>query len=153
MLNRFLELFNKNSFNIAIIFFVSIASVIFIFIEGIPLVTDDAVPHFQFALTYYNSINAGVFYPSWASYTNFGWGDVSVRFYPPLSYYVLAGFRWLAGNWFDAACLNFSFWFFISGLGIYLWAKEWFSNRAALVAASAYILMPFHVNELYGSCT
>ena len=136
--------------NIFTIFVFSVLACVPIFLSGIPNSADMA-QHFQFAVTFYDSVKDGIWYPSLAHLTNTGFGDVGVRFYPPFSYYVLILFRALSGEWFYASCAAFCFWFFTSGVGIYLWAKEWFSNRASAFAAIIYIFIPYHVNELYNS--
>ena len=133
-----------------VIFVCSLLACVPIFLDGIPN-SADMVQHFQFAVTFYDSIKDGIWYPSVAHLTNVGYGDVGVRFYPPFSYYVLIFFRAVAGDWFYASCAAFSLWFFAGGVGIYLWAKEWFSNRASLFAAVIYIFVPYRINELYNS--
>ena len=110
---------------------------------------NDFKQHYQFAITFYEAVQNGQLYPGWSALTNFGFGDVGIRFYPPLAYYVLAGFRWMSGNWYAASLLAFSFWFFLGGVGSYLWAREWFSPNAALIAAFVYTIIPYHVNEIY----
>lgn len=136
--------------NFLTIFVFSVLACVPILLYGIPN-SSDMAQHFQFALTFYDSFKAGEWYPGWSSFTNHGFGDVGVRFYPPFSYYVLILFRSLLGDWFYASCAAFQFWFFVGGVGIYLWAKEWFSSRSALFAAVIYIFVPYHVNELYNS--
>ncbi len=139
---------NRLIFDLSIILWLSILVVLPIFIYGIPG-GPDMPQHVQFAQTFYDSLKNGVFYPSWAHLPNFGYGDVGIRFYPPLTYYVLSFFRWLSGDWFDATCLTFTLLFFISGLGVYLWSREWFSANASLVGALAYLVLPYHINEIY----
>ncbi len=139
---------NRRFFDLSIILLASILVTLPIFIYGIPG-GPDMPQHFQFAYTFYESITNGTLYPSWALQPNFGYGDVSVRFYPPLTYYILAVFRWITGNWFDAGCLLVVFLFFISGIGVYCWSREWFSERASLLGAVIYLIIPQHVNQIY----
>lgn len=147
--------FNKDSHNIIFLVLISLLMVLPIYIEGIPNGNGNDLPqHYRFALTYLDSIKSGIPYPSWGGLSNFGFGDIGIRFYPPLSYYVLIFFKSITGSWYDASCLAFVFWFFLSGLSVYLWAKEYeFSKRASLFAGCAFIIMPFHVNELYNAFT
>ena len=132
------------------IFALSALACLPIFLYGIPNSADMA-QHYQFAVTFYDSVSEGIWYPSLAHLTNTGFGDVGVRFYPPFSYYVLVAFRFLTGDWYYASCAAFFVWFLVSGVGVYLWAKEWFSRRAAVFAAIIYLFIPYHVNELYNS--
>lgn len=136
------------AFDLSIILFFSILICVPILLDGIPS-SMDIPQQYQMAQSFYDSIMNGVIYPSWADQPNYGYGDVSVRFYPPLVYYILAFFRYVAGNWFDASCLFFISLFFISGVGVYLFAKERFSATASLIAAITYIWLPYHVLQIY----
>ena len=141
-------------FYIALILIASILICVPIYYNGVPTGNGYDLPqHYQFAQVIYDTVQNGKIYPDWIAATNAGYGDVGLRFYPPLAYYVLAGFRGLAGNWYSASFLTFTFWFFLSGLGIYLWAREWFEENASLFAALVYIVMPYHVGELYNAFT
>lgn len=112
---------------------------------------NDLPQHFQFAQTYSHSIQTGEFAPPWSPTTNHGFGDVGVRFYPPLSYWLLAGLHSLSLTWFQAAASAVFLWFFIGGLGIYLWLNEHFDGSAALLAAIIYMAAPYHVNQVYNA--
>lgn len=135
---------------VPLLLFAALCLTLPIYINGVPK-GNDLQQHFQFALTFYNSILAGDFLPSLSTDTNFGFGDVGVRFYPPLSYYVLAGLKIATGSWHSAAVFAFVTWFFLGGLGIYLWCRDLFSESASLIAAVAYMIVPYHVNEVYNA--
>ena len=141
---------NRFKFDAAVILLFSLLVTVPILLNGMPG-GNDMPQHFQFAQTFYNSMLNGEIYPSWAGNPNYGFGDVSVRFYPPLTYFLLAFFRFVAGNWFDAAYLNFTFLFFAGGIGAYKLAREFFSENAALCGALVYIFVPYHLNQLYGA--
>lgn len=121
-----------------------------IYLNGLPM-GNDQFQHFQFAVTFHDSIQSGDLIPSLSTSTNHGFGDVGVRFYPPLSYIVLAGLRIVVGNWHEAAVLAFGLWFFLGGLGVYLWTRDHFGEAASLAAAFVYMIAPYHVNELYNA--
>lgn len=117
---------------------------------GIPSGADLA-QHFQFANTYYDSIVGGDGFPSWSTRENNGYGGVAIRFYPPLSYYVMAFARILTGNWFDAAWLTFTFWMIVGCLGVYFWARCWLSERDSAIAGVFYAIAPYHLGQIYTS--
>jgi hypothetical protein len=119
-----------------------------IIVFGIPS-GNDLPQHFQFANAYYDSIISGDGFPNWSSRENAGYGSVGIRFYPPLSYYVLALARIVAGNWFDAAWIAFMFWMVLGCAGVYFWARWWLQPRDSAIAAVSYILFPYHLNQLY----
>lgn len=138
--------------NIILLLCISAAVVSPIYFNGIPN-GNDLPQHYQFAVAFKEAIADGNFYPSWSSKTNLGFGDVGIRFYPPFSYYVLAAFEAIAGNWYDGSVLTFCFWFFLSGIGVYLWTRESFSDNSSLLAAICYIVAPYHVNQLFNAFT
>ena len=138
--------------NLLILFALSISVVAPIYLYGIPN-GNDLPQHYQFAIAYREGFAAGTPVLGWSPSVNDGFGDVGVRFYPPLSYWVLAAAHVITGNWYDASVLTFALWFFLSGVGVYFWAKEWFSETASLLGAALYIIAPYHVNELYNAFT
>ncbi len=115
---------------------------------GIPS-GNDLPQHFQFAQTYYDALVSGDGFPNWSARENFGYGSVGIRFYPPLSYYVLAFARVLVNNWFDAAWLTFTFWMVLGCVGVYFWARWWLSPKESAFAAVFYAIFPYHLNQLY----
>jgi hypothetical protein len=109
----------------------------------------DLSNHFRFALPFYDSIRSGDWYPGWMASISGGYGDASVRFYPPLLYYILAAGRAITGSWYGAAQLTYTLITIVGGLGMYLWAREFLTRGWAVAAAALYIFAPYHVNQLY----
>jgi uncharacterized membrane protein len=134
--------------NLALIAAVCFAVMVPAVLWGIPS-NLDLTNHFRFALPFYDAIASGNFYPSWLAESNGGYGDPSFRFYPPAFYYLLAGARFLIGNWYDATLVVFIVFSVASGLGIYLWARSFLSSQTATFAAIFYALAPYHINQLY----
>lgn len=121
-----------------------------IFLYGIPNGVD--LPHhYRLALGFYDSIVNGDLYPSWLSSTNDGYGDPSVRFYPPGLYFLLSFFRLITRDWFVASQLTLSLLTVIGGLGMYLWARALTRPYYVVAASVLYLLSPFHANEMYQS--
>ncbi len=109
----------------------------------------DVKYHFQLADTFYKSILSGDFYPNWGDQENLGYGGIAVRVYPPLTAFLVAITRLVSGSWHSAACLNLFLYTFIGSLGVYLWAKELLSYRAAMLAGVIFCLMPYRLSEIY----
>lgn len=116
---------------------------------GVPA-GNDLPQHYRFAGAIYEAITAGDVFPVWPD-SNMGFGDVGLRFYPPLSYYVMAAYRVVSGDWFFASVLAFLTWFWLGSFGIYNWAREWFGRSASLASAITYLLLPYHVNQIYNA--
>lgn len=117
---------------------------------GLPL-SLDLNHHYRTALGFYESIANGNYYPSWHPSTNGGYGDLSVRFYPPVLYYLLSGYRIITRDWFLAGLLTAISLTIASVSGMYLWARSFTSHYFALLAGLVFALAPFHANELYQS--
>ncbi|MEO7971668.1 MAG: 6-pyruvoyl-tetrahydropterin synthase-related protein [bacterium] len=119
-----------------------------LYVYGVPYGVD--VPqHYRMALGFFESIKAGDLYPSWLSSTNGGYGDPSIRFYPPALYYLLSFFRLITRDWYVASLLSLSLLTVAGGAGMYLWASALTDKRYAVLAALVYILSPYHANEMY----
>ncbi len=125
----------------------------FVVMSAIPLfgIPDgrDLSQHLQFAITYYDAISAGDFFPGWGANENLEFGSIGIRFYPPLTYYLLALTRMVTGNWYDATWINFFFWMFVGATGVYYWSKEWLSSNYALLAVMIYVAAPYHLSQIY----
>ena len=137
---------------LAIIFVAAVLVTIPIYFNGIPQ-GNDLPQHFQFAISFRESIHDQILSPGWAGDSNLGYGDPGVRFYPPLGYYLLVAAEALTGNWCDASVLSIGFLFFLGGVGIFLWSREWFDNASSLVGAILYTVAPYHVNQIYNAFT
>ena len=109
----------------------------------------DLTNHFRFALPFYDAIAAGDLYPGWLAESNGGYGDPSFRFYPPALYYLLAGARFVIGNWYGATLAVFIMVSIAGGLGMYFWSRSILSSSGASWAAFFYALAPYHLNQLY----
>ena len=109
----------------------------------------DLAYHFQFAETFHQAILSGDFYPGWGANENLGYGSVAVRFYPPLTAFLMAVTRILTGDWHIATVLNLFFYTFLGSLGVYLWAKEFFPPKQAIWAGLIFAVMPYHLSEIY----
>ncbi len=136
--------------DLGLILAISILVTVPIFFIGIPGGAD-MWQHFQFAKNFDDSISEGSFYPSWAADPNLGKGSVGNRIYPPLAHYTFLLFTRITGNWFDGFCVSIILLFFLGGVGIYFWAREFFDESGSLFGAITYILLPYHINQIYGA--
>ncbi len=148
---RKISLQNKNEWcYMGIVCLAAMAVILPIVVFGIPY-GNDLPQHYQFAQTYYESLLNGDVFPSWSAKENYGYGGIGIRFYPPFAYYVLASARIFTGSWFDASWLTFMFWMILGCLGVYFWARWWFSAKESAVAAVFYAVIPYHLSQLYTS--
>jgi hypothetical protein len=115
--------------------------------NGVP-VGNDLEQHYQFAVSLSGAWAEGDVYPGWAAQENKGYGGVGLRFYPPLSYAVLAACQKLAGNWHAGLLLALAWWLALGGVGVYAWARSWLASAGALVAALIYLVTPYQAMKL-----
>lgn len=147
--NKINNLLAKDRFCLAIILLLSVLAILPMILIGIPNGNKDFPQHLQFAAAYYDAIFSGGILPLWAAPDNFGFGSIGIRLYPPLASFSLALTRILTGNWFDAIWTSFLTWMFVGCVGVYFWAKEWLPPRESTVAAALYIILPYHLLQIY----
>ncbi|MGB9178849.1 MAG: 6-pyruvoyl-tetrahydropterin synthase-related protein [Pyrinomonadaceae bacterium] len=129
---------------------VGIAALLPAIIYGVPVGSvADQPHHYRLALPFYEAVRSGVVYPGWLAESTGGYGDVSFRFYPPATYYLLALTRTLAGNWYSGSLIAFALLSMTGGLGVYTWARAFLPPKLAVWAGVFFTLMPYHVNEIY----
>lgn len=135
---------------VLIIACVSIAAALPLFLYGITQ-GPDLKQHFQFADTVRTTLSSGGVYPSFSIDQNGGLGDVGLRFYPPLTYYILTPLYFAVGDWFNAVVSMYVLVMFVGGLGIYLWAREFLTERHSVLAAGIFIVAPYHLSQIFQS--
>ena len=109
----------------------------------------DLMQHMRFAAAYEHAILVGEIFPNWSALDNYGFGGIGIRYYPPLAYYVLALSKIVTGSWYHSFWINTYFWALLGSFGVYLWIREWTSDRAATLAAVAYAIIPYHTFQIY----
>jgi hypothetical protein len=107
----------------------------------------DLPNHYRFAFTYYEALRTGDLYPGWLHLSNFGYGDPSVRFYPPALYYLMACVHALTGDWFAETLPTFAILTFAGVCGAYFWARSFVEARYAVWAGVFYAFAPYRLNE------
>jgi uncharacterized membrane protein len=118
------------------------------FIRGFPTGAD-AVRQYRWTNGFYLGLRDGALYPRWLAGANNGLGSPIFIYYPPLTFYVAAGFRAITGNQILALTLATWLGMAMSGLTMYLFSRSWFSRTESVFAASLYMLIPAHVFEVY----
>src|ERR1041384_3496463 len=73
---------------------------------GVPA-SRDLQHHFRLALAYTESFSKYTFYPGWLAEANNGYGDVSLRFYPPGLGFLLAAVRTVIESWYATALIAY----------------------------------------------
>jgi len=91
------------------------------------------------------SIQDGVLIPRWAPDLFFGYGYPFFNFYAPLSYYVAEIFHHLGAGFVGSVSATFALGFVLSGVTMYLLARDLGGRWAGLLASLAYVFAPYHL--------
>ncbi len=100
-------------------------------------------------LAVYKFFGDGQLLVRWIPAMHYGYGYPLFNFYPPLFYYT-ADFMILTHigivNAINITCILF---LAFSGVGMYLFAKEFFGKSGGFLAGVAYLYAPYHICDLY----
>lgn len=106
--------------------------------------------HIYRTMSFYQNLTDGNLIPSWASILNGTYGYPLFIFLNPLPYYVISAFHFMGFSFINSMKLFISFSFILSGVFMYLFAKETLRNKlAAFTAAIFYLFAPYHLVDLH----
>jgi hypothetical protein len=94
-------------------------------------------------------IQDGILYPRWQPDIAFGYGYPFFNIYGPLSSYAGEVFHLLGFGFADAVKIVFALSVVGSGLAMYGFARQVLGRQAGLVAAVAYMVIPYRLVDLY----
>ncbi|HEV2469562.1 MAG TPA: 6-pyruvoyl-tetrahydropterin synthase-related protein [Candidatus Sulfotelmatobacter sp.] len=90
----------------------------------------------------------GMFYPRWAAWAHFGYGEPRFVFYPPASW-ILGGLISLIFPWTLATSVYIWIALVAAGASMFLLARCWLDRRGATFAAVLYAVNPYHLVIVY----
>lgn len=92
----------------------------------------------------------GVLYPRWFPDMTYGYGYPLFNIYGPLAFYIGEGFHLIGFDFVTAVKIVFALAWVLSGLAMYGFVKRILNHRgAAFVAGLLYVLMPYHLIDVY----
>ena len=109
----------------------------------------DARHSVYFLFEFDRSIQEGILYPRWSPDFAFGYGYPFFNIYAPLAFYIGEGFHLLGLGFEDAVKAVFGLALMLSGLGMYGFLRRPLGRRGALLAAVAYMYVPYHLFDMY----
>src|SRR5262249_39080711 len=119
-----------------------------LFVRGFP--DGDAIRHhYRWAYYSWQELSEGAIYPRWLAGANQGYGGPAMFYYPPLTFYVTAGFNVLARNLLLSIKLSCALAMVASGLSMYKFSRPMLSRAACVIAALLYMSAPYHIFELW----
>ncbi len=119
-----------------------------LFISGFPI-GSDAAKHYRWSTEFTKSLSDGALYPRLFPEANRGGGSPMPLYYPPLPFYVAAAFNVIVGNMLTAISLSCCLALALSGLTMYGFSRLTLSRPISLIAAVFYMLIPYHILDLY----
>jgi len=90
----------------------------------------------------------GIFYPRWAEWANWGFGEPRFIFYPPASWIIgallglLLPWRMVPGVYIWLALI-------VAGLSMWKFAREWLPQPQAIAAAALFMVNPYNLVTVY----
>ncbi|KKP58323.1 MAG: hypothetical protein UR48_C0005G0001, partial [Microgenomates group bacterium GW2011_GWD1_33_9] len=91
----------------------------------------------------------GQFPCRWVPDAGFGYGYPLMQFYPPMPYYPMELMVILGAGYFLPVKIMFALAFLLSGLGMYLFAREFFGKWGGVLASALYVYAPYHSVDIY----
>ena len=116
---------------------------------GYPWDAHDARHSVYFLFEFDQGIQDGNLYPRWQPDFAFGYGYPFFNIYGPLSTFAGEAFYLLGFGFADAIKIVFALSVILSGLAMYGFVKQVMGRRAGLVAAVAYMVIPYRLVDLY----
>ena len=110
----------------------------------------DARHDAYFIFQYDKSVQDGIWFPRWSPDWTFGYGYPFFIVYGPLATFVGELFHHFLGLGFEAsvkAVLALSI--VVSGFAMYGFVRSWLGRNAGLVAAVAFMAIPYHLVDVY----
>jgi len=99
-------------------------------------------------MSLYSAFSDKVFLPSWAEALNATYGYPLFMFTYPLPYYIASLFHFIGFSFINSIKLLLIGSFILSGITMYLWAKDSFGKLPGFVASIFYLFNPYHLIDL-----
>src|SRR5579859_2889094 len=118
-----------------------------LFHSGFFPVHDNAQPSRVFEI--FQSVKDGMLPVRWTKDFGYTYGYPLFNFYAPLIYYIGAFFMIFGFNVLVASKIMIGVGIIISGISMFLFAKEFWGKTGAFISAVAYMYAPYHAVDIY----
>lgn len=109
----------------------------------------DARHSVYFLVEFDRSVQEGILYPRWAPDFAFGFGYPIFNINAPLAYFVAEAGHLAGLGFVEAVKVTFGLGFVLSGMAMYLFARDAVGRGGGLLAAVIYVYMPYHLADVY----
>jgi 4-amino-4-deoxy-L-arabinose transferase-like glycosyltransferase len=117
--------------------------------EYLLILTHDMTNHFYYMNQFEQGVRSGVLYPRWFADANNSYGIAVANYYPPGFYYTTTLANAVFANWHTTLFVLMTLMVAASGLAMYALSRTFFSRVASAGAALVYLLLPYHLLDLY----
>lgn len=138
----------KKHFGLVIVLIFGILPLFPLFFPGLPI-THDGNDHVARIANFYQSLTEGNIVPRWAGNLNWGYGHPILMFLYPFPSYLASLFHSVGFSFIDSLKIVFGATYILSGLGMYLWIKNVWGEKAAIAASVMYLYAPYRFVDLY----
>lgn len=105
--------------------------------------------HINWASQVSAGIREGILYPRWMPLSNGGYGSPATIFYPPLFYFLTGIVNLFVPSLTSSLKIITFAGFMLSGLGMYIFLRNFCGHKASVAGGIAYQLLPYHLLDLY----
>lgn len=98
---------------------------------------------------YQRQFLAGQFYPRWLEFSNFGFGNATFAFYPPLCMVATLPFRALGVSPLNSLIASMGVAIFLFGAGLYRYIHQFYPGWIALTTAVVGMISPYFTVNIY----
>jgi hypothetical protein len=113
------------------------------------ILTHDMTNHYFYMNQFQKGVRSGVLYPRWFADANNGYGIAVANYYPPGFYYATTLVNAVFNDWQTTLFVLMTLLMAGAGLALYAVSRLFFSRVASAAAAALYILLPYHMTDLY----
>lgn len=138
----------KKYFGLLLVFTLGVIPLVPLFFPGLPI-THDGQDHVARIANFYQSLTEGNIVPRWAGNLNWGYGHPILMFLYPFPSYLASLFHFVGFSLIDSLKIVFGVTYILSGLGMYLWIKNIWGEKAAIAASAMYLYAPYRFVDLY----
>jgi hypothetical protein len=111
--------------------------------------SSDGLYHVYRAIEIGACLEDGAWVCRWAPHQFLGYGTPLFNFYSPFIYYITNVFHALGLDWVNASRAMTALFLVFSAVAAYAYAAEFLSRPAAVLAAVAYVYVPYHLVNAY----
>lgn len=135
-------------FNLLVVVLFSIFAIIPLFKAGFPFTNDMPAPVYRL-VELDVSIRGGELFPRWSPDLYGGRGAPLFHFYAPLAYYAAEAFNMIGFSAVNSIKAIYVISFPLSGVLMYLFARERMGQNGAIAAAILYMYAPYRFEDVY----